>query len=388
MQHRSIRNRKFILYAVAFIVLVLLAVFLAKRFTKLIWKPAKGDDRAAIYNAKPIADSAKIFSAGASSTKLSDPTNVNFKSFLRVDGTPVDSFIRQDDAGFGMKESAKGILSFKGGAMRNVSAGGTVQALSGKFSATWKTGVGKASGVSKNLDWRGQALVICWSDEVKKLLVRPDSKKNKDNFTEIIYASKDGRIYFLDIEDGSYTREPIALGTPVTGTGTICPDGKPLYVVGAGDCTKNDDSVIYVINLINGEIIDKIGERSNFSMKYPEEKYDFYASALFSDSGDCLVAQGENGVIYTYAVDASLTEGNLKVRLKQKTEYTYTYDEDKSATASSGLAAWGKYLYSCDDGGHVVCTDINSMETIWVRTLGKCFSCTFSEQWHKAMRGA
>ncbi|MBR0132345.1 MAG: PQQ-like beta-propeller repeat protein [Lachnospiraceae bacterium] len=376
MHRRSIRNKKFILYAVVLLVVAVLAVTFARRFVKLIWKPVKGDERAAIYNAKPIADAAKMFEAGASATKLSDPANVNLVSYLRIDGTVVDAFSRQNEASFSEGGYLNGILSFRGNALRNTSAAGENHITEGKFSATWKTGVGKASGVTKNLDWRGQALVITWSSEVRQLLVRPDSKKSKENFTEIIYASKDGRIYFLDIEDGSYTREPIVLGTPVTGTGTICPDGKPIYVVGTGDCAKNDDSQIFVINLINGEIVGKFGERSNFTMKLPEEKYDFYASALFSDKGDCLVTQGENGVIYTYAVAVEGNGGDMKVKLNQKAEYTYSYDDGRSATSSSGIAAWGEYLYSCDTDGQLVCTNVNTLETVWVRKLGQCFSCT------------
>ncbi len=376
MHRLSIRNRKFILYALALVICIVLAVGFAKRFTKLIWKPAKGDERAAIYNAKPIADSAKIFEAGAMPTKLSDPANFGFVPFVKIDGIAVDGFERQNEAVFSADGNVKGVTTFRGNALRNVSGTADPQIISGKFSATWKTGIGKASGVTKNLDARGQPLVINWSDEVKQVLVRPDSKKNKADFTEVIYASRDGRIYFLDIEDGSYTREPIVLQTPVTGTATMCPDGKPVYVVGAGDCAKNEDSSIYVINLLNGQIIEKFGERSNFSMKLPEEKYDFYASALFSDKGDCLVAQGENGVIYSYAVMTEGSGGDIKVNLRQKTEFTYTYDNGVSATSSSGIAAWGEYVYSCDEDGHLLCTNINTLETVWVRKLGECFSCT------------
>ena len=61
----------------------------------------------------------------------------------------------------------------------------------------------------------------------------PD-KKEKD-LIEVIYPTMDGNVYFLDLEDGTPTRDKIVLGMPIKGTGSLHPAGLPIFIAGAGD---------------------------------------------------------------------------------------------------------------------------------------------------------
>ena len=61
----------------------------------------------------------------------------------------------------------------------------------------------------------------------------PD-KKEKD-LVEVIYPTMDGNVYFLDLEDGTPTRDKIVLGMPIKGTGSLHPAGLPIFIAGAGD---------------------------------------------------------------------------------------------------------------------------------------------------------
>jgi len=42
------------------------------------------------------------------------------------------------------------------------------------------------------------------------------------------------KIYFLDLDDGSYTRNPINVGAPLKGSVTVDPRGYPLLYSGQG----------------------------------------------------------------------------------------------------------------------------------------------------------
>ncbi len=45
-----------------------------------------------------------------------------------------------------------------------------------------------------------------------------DKFKSKENFTEVIYASLDGKVYFLDLETGEKSRSVINVGNPIKGS--------------------------------------------------------------------------------------------------------------------------------------------------------------------------
>ena len=73
--------------------------------------------------------------------------------------------------------------------------------------------------------------LVRWEEQTRKAMNLYEEKKQKEGLTEVIYATCDGNIYFLDLEDGTATRDKISLGFPVKGTGSLYPSGIPLYFV-------------------------------------------------------------------------------------------------------------------------------------------------------------
>jgi len=84
---------------------------------------------------------------------------------------------------------------------------------------TW-TGVG----------WNGQPAIVKWSNELRKKMNLFQDKKDKNDLKEVIYATLDGKIYFLDLDDGSYTRNPINVGAPLKGSVTVDPGVIPFSI--------------------------------------------------------------------------------------------------------------------------------------------------------------
>ena len=67
-------------------------------------------------------------------------------------------------------------------------------------------------GIWEGSGWTGQPLIVKWDDATKAIMNLYADKKTKADLVEVIYATLDGHIYFLDLEDGSRTRDPIKMG--------------------------------------------------------------------------------------------------------------------------------------------------------------------------------
>ncbi len=381
MRYLTYFDKKRLITIVIGLVLILLLVLSVRSCTRLIHAPKDGDSKAEVYVSEQISEENRLLSAGASYTDSTNPAKRGFVPYLRLDGVNVDNYYRQTDVSFGESEVfVEGVLTYRGNALRNSATYGVGDIEDGEFSTTWKMEFDKSIALSDDLDFVGQPVIIKWDEINKPILELNESKKSKETLIEIIYATPDGHVYFLDMENGSYTRQPLKLGCPVMGTGSICPDGTPLYVVGAGDCSEKANSKIYVINLINGKIIYTFGERSNYAMELPEEKYDFSSAGLFSLASDCLITQGENGVIYSYSIHVNMGSSEMQTSFAQKAEYTYTINDGEGsveyAEFKSSPAAWGSYLYTTDTKGNIVCTNVNDWSTVWIRDLGASCNAT------------
>ncbi|MGL4656490.1 MAG: hypothetical protein ACRCWM_11540 [Sarcina sp.] len=67
------------------------------------------------------------------------------------------------------------------------------------YSSTWGGGAG----------WTGQVAMIKWPANIKNNMNVSDDFKVKNDGIEVIQASLDGNIYFLDADTGEQTREKI-----------------------------------------------------------------------------------------------------------------------------------------------------------------------------------
>ena len=109
--------------------------------------------------------------------------------------------------------------------------------------------------------WTGQPLIVQWDAETRQLMNLYADKKNKSDLVEVIYATLDGHIYFLDLETGKKTRDDLNFKMPFKGTGSIDPRGLPLLYVGSGDEYEEEDqkSRAMIISLIDGRKLYEFG---------------------------------------------------------------------------------------------------------------------------------
>ncbi len=375
--NREYNKKKISIVLVVFFVLLMLICFSIKGCTKLISSPHKGGDGPVIFSESSIEDGGLI-SNGISASVHTSPERYSVNELLKVDGTGIDNYRRQEDAdlGDGTTEScSEGVFSYAGGNLRDGAVSGSVNIDSETLTVLWKTKTGKSVSLT-DCDFVGQPLVVRWDENLKNLMNMSDGKKKKEGLAEVICGATDGKIYFLDADDGTYTREPLDLGVPVSGTGTIISADVPILVIGAGGNSEKTDAEFFCIDLTNCKVIYTFGEQLNYAMDYPEKKYYFNSSPVVSTDGITFITKGENGVIYGNDVNASVTSEGVSSFFSQKLEYTYSVRGDDNnvlipTDCGTSLAAWEHYIFSIDSKGYFTCVDINTCKMVYIRKLGE-----------------
>lgn len=93
----------------------------------------------------------------------------------------------------------------------------------------------------------------------------------------------DGNVYFLDLEDGTPTRDKIVLGMPIKGTGSLHPAGLPIFIAGAGDSMPGRCARSFVLDLVKGEIACELGYDDPFAPRKDHNCFHGYDSSPLYD---------------------------------------------------------------------------------------------------------
>ena len=303
-------------------------------------------------------------------TDLSDPANWDVTWEIIANDEIVESYTREEPISFGKEDdyfALPGIATFRGNNHRNNATYGTAEVTNKTLTKVWSHGIGvynKWGGCA----WTGQPLVVQWDEETKSIMNLYDSKKNKEDLVEVIYATLDGNIHFYDLEDGTKTRDDIFMGMNFKGAGALDPRGYPLLYVGSGIYNGNKAPRMYVVSLIDGSILYEYGNNDpdagrNWSA--------FDSSPLVDAETDTLIWPGENGLLYTIKLntDYDKSAGTISVTpdTPVKTRYTTAVSEDRYLGYESSVSIVDNYLYVSENGGMFYCVDLNTMELVWAQ---------------------
>lgn len=348
----------------------------------VVSEPNEGDSVAPVLNTTALSTEQKLLETGISvPVSQTLPSRFGFETKLMVNNVTVDSFIRQEEIHFDGNHytELEGIVTFRGDNYRSSAAYGVADMESYTLKKAWNVNTGElkkttGKGEWTGSGWTGQPLIIRWPEETRKIMNLYDSKKNKSDLVEVIYATMDGNIYFLDLEDGSATRDKIKLGFPIKGTGSLYPDGTPLYVVGAGDDMGSDSARTFIVDLIQGKIIYEYGNDDEFSLRTDNGSFcAFDSSALFDVATDTLIQPGENGVLYTTKLNTKYDGTSVSIDPSDVVKWNYTTDRtgDKEywLGMESSAVVYDHYLYVCNNGGDLMCLDLNTMELVWSQDI-------------------
>jgi outer membrane protein assembly factor BamB len=311
------------------------------------------------------------------------------------------SFTRPQPISFGPGKKytdLEGIITFRGNNYRDGGSYGTVKVVSEELQMLWQVTTGSVerstSGVWTGSGWTGQPLIVRWPEEVKQKMNLYLAKKADPELVEVIYPCLDGKIYFLDLKDGSATRPAINTGGgAIKGTASLYPSGIPLLFVGPGDAlppSKPEGVVKYrIYSLVDQKLLYTFG--SNDPVAYRKwQAYD--SSALIDAKTDTLIEPGENGILYTVKLNTKWdpATGSLSINPDQPVKFRYTAPEYAEVGTDSednapntrwwgmedSAVAWSGYLYVADNGGKLMCIDLNTMKLVWAQDVLDDTNCT------------
>lgn len=316
-------------------------------------------------------------------TENTDPEKLGIVTELERDGEPIETFERAEKIYFDPEESYsqyEGIVTFRGDNFRSGAAYGVADALNKRLEVKWSIDTGKlkkgyGSGYWTGSGWTGQPLIIRYDDESRARLDRFPEKKDKAGLTEAIYSTMDGNLYFIDIEDGQLTRDATILGLPFKGAGAVDPrKNAPIVYAGAGDSGPEEGQYArsFAVSLISGKKLFEFGGEDPFSLR----KFHGYDSSHMVDKHtDTMIEPGENGILYTFKLNTVLNGETgdvickpsdmvkLRYRTSRSTEEVYWLGMEDSSVI------WKNYIYIADNGGNLMCIDLNTMKLIWAQDV-------------------
>ena len=257
----------------------------------------------------------------------------------------------------------EGVTTFRGSNYRDGGSYGVIPDDPKRIFVMWKkriSGLDSWSGVG----WTGQASVVRWPADLRQRMNIVRGKKDKDGLVEAIYATLDGHIYFLDMQDGQDTRTPINIGAPIKGSLAIDPRGVPLLYCGQGIYDVNGKRVACgtrIWSLVDQSLLYFLDGNDSRALRNWRA---FDCSPLVDGATDTMITAGENGVLYKVKLNSAVSGGGVTI---DPTVDRYVYQQvagGKLGTENS-LAIYNSYAYFATNIGIIQCVDLNTMQLVW-----------------------
>lgn len=313
------------------------------------------------------------------------------ETVIHKDGKKVNEYARANPMNMPAADDylprAVGVTTFRGSAFRQNAALGTVENPAG-LSLEWTVEAGSSAGSSRNyygIGWTGQPVIVRWAADVRKNMELEQARKDQENLKEVIVAGMDGKIYFLDLLDGTATRKAIDFGYPMRSTPSLHPLFYPMMTVGQyarkmKSGTSNNIGLHYY-NLVDQKKLRMIdGIDRKLQRPYSENASGaFDTSALIDRCTNTLIAIGTNGLLYTENLSMKMnldkSAGVMTFDFGEPTESVTMMSHTKNQKASyvaveSSLAMYGSYAFYADFGGILRCVDTTTMTTVWAVDTG------------------
>ena len=300
-----------------------------------------------------------------------------------VNGKQMPGYLREQP--ISMPEPGKyaeidGVLAFRGDAFRGNAAFGTADLSTNEMSIIWEAPLGGMetvdSGRLYGAGWTGQPAIVRWPGEIRGMMNLYSEKKSDEELVEVILASLDGKVHFLSLKDGTPTRDVIDIGFPLKSSVSVYPGGIPMLCVGQAISVlpKVKGNIgFHLFSLIDASTLHFIsGRRSGYKAQYSTNGA-FDGSALIDTASDHLIIAGENGLLYTVALNTEFYSASGKLTLDPQTVTLKSKAANENAALVSvegSVAMYGKYAYLADAYGFLRCVDTGTMQTIWAIDAG------------------
>ncbi len=292
--------------------------------------------------------------------------NLGVQTTAVRNGEQVQAYQPQDSVFLGLAgeyAAIEGVTTFRANNYRDGAAYGTIPEAP-EMAVAWTADVsGDGQG---GVGWTGQCAIVRWPQETLQNMNIREDKKAKSGLTEVICGTLDGSIYFLDLEDGQPTRDPISAGAAVCGSVAVDPRGYPLLYVGLGGEGTQGGMCIY--SLIDQSLLYTLDANDDFALN---DGRAFEASALVDGKTDTLLQVGENAVLYRVRLNTAYDAAAGTIAVAPEVDrYVFSSNISKQPGVDTSLAVYGQYGYFVDDSGLLQCVDLNTLTCVWARDVG------------------
>lgn len=315
-----------------------------------------------------------------------EPERLISSTAIMVDGEVVEQYESDYEINFDMPErytELEGIVTFRGDNFRSGAAYGTAAVSSKTLTKVWSkstSGLSDTDGIYwSGSGWTGQPLIVKWPDATRKnISAMYDWAREKEGLVEVIYATLDGHVYFYELTSGEYTREPLNLGFNYKGAGALDPRGYPILYVGSGVDSVNGRSRVKVVNLIDNSVMFEFGHNETFANR---GWHMFDSSPLVSAETDQLIYPGENGILYIIHLNTKYNEQTGELSVDPDNIVKWKYNGVRSGSrywlgVESSAAIINNYIFLADNGGNLMCLDLNTLELVWVQDVLDDTNCS------------
>jgi len=259
----------------------------------------------------------------------------------------------------------EGVTTFRGSHYRDGGAWGTIPEDPTQLTEVWEKRIHSLDEWS-GVGWTGQASLVRWPEALRRQMNINPEKRDVDGLVEVIYATLDGHIYFLDMADGEKTRESIDIDAPIKGSLTVDPRGLPLLYCGQGIYEVKGKRVpcgTRVWSLIDQQLLYFLDGRDPAAHRGWQA---FDCSPLVDAETDTMITAGENGVLYRVKLNTRENAGGIGVDPRVN-RYTYQYDRDRNGKlgTENSVAIYNHYAYFATNNGTIQCVDLNAMKLVW-----------------------
>lgn len=270
----------------------------------------------------------------------------------------------------------EGVISFRGNNFRDDPTYGTAEMSKNVLTPVWSAETGSLSyegAYWSGSGWTGQPLLVKWPQESKSKMNMYDWAKEDENLVEVIYACMDGNVYFLDLKTGKATRDVLELGFTFKGAGALDPRGYPILYIGAGYDSYNGTAHVFVVNLLDCSVMYEFGANDSYSLRGALSYFD--SSALVDAETDTLIYPGENGILYLIKLNTNYSPeaGTLSINPDPVVKWHYYGTRSSVSSFWVGMedsaAVYKGYLFIADNGGNLMCIDLNTLQLVWVQDI-------------------
>lgn len=315
-----------------------------------------------------------------------EPERLISSTAIMVDGEVIEQYESDYEINFDMPErytELEGIVTFRGDNFRSGAAYGTAAVSSKTLTKVWSkstSGLSDTDGIYwSGSGWTGQPLIVKWPEATRKnISAMYDWAREKEGLVEVIYATLDGHVYFYELTSGEYTREPLNLGLNYKGAGALDPRGYPILYVGSGVDSVNGRSRVKVVNLIDNSVMFEFGHNETFANR---GWHMFDSSPLVSAETDQLIYPGENGILYIIHLNTKYNEQTGELSVDPDNIVKWKYNGVRSGSrywlgVESSAAIINNYIFLADNGGNLMCLDLNTLKLVWVQDVLDDTNCS------------